>query len=200
MSRPCLFLDRDGVINVKPPNGGYVCSWPEFHLIPAAVDWIRLFNAAGFLVIVVTNQPGLALGMFDRMALRRVETALASAMSSAGVPLCGFYYCPHAPGSSRVVTGCMCRKPAPGLLRQAAHNHRLDLAQSWMIGDILDDVEAGHRAGCRSILIVNGGETEWDLSTALRQPDDVAADLLEAQIAITEYSQVRSERTPEPCL
>jgi histidinol phosphatase-like enzyme len=96
----------------------------------------------------------------------------------AGARLDGFYACPHAPANADA-SPCDCRKPAPGLLRQAAREHDLDLAQCWMVGDILDDIEAGRRAGCRTVLMDVGNETEWQMS-ALREPNLRAADLLEA--------------------
>jgi histidinol-phosphate phosphatase family protein len=85
-----------------------------------------------------------------------------------------FYYCPHLPEA-----GCDCRKPAPGMLERAAREHGVELAQSWMIGDILDDVEAGRRAGCRTILVDNGNETEWRAGES-RSPHYVARDLPQA--------------------
>jgi histidinol phosphatase-like enzyme len=90
----------------------------------------------------------------------------------------GFYYCPHAPDA-----GCDCRKPAPGMLERAAREHGVDLRASWMIGDILDDVEAGRRAGCRTILLDNGNETEWR-DGEQRCPDYVARDLAQAAAII----------------
>ena len=93
----------------------------------------------------------------------------------------GFYYCPHHPDGivPRYAVACDCRKPEPGLIHPAAREHDLALGESWFIGDILDDVEAGRRAGCRTVLIDNGNETEWKRSP-LRRPDLVARDLAEA--------------------
>ena len=110
------------------------------------------------------------MGLFAETALLDVEAHLRTALPSLG----GFYYCPHLPDA-----GCGCRKPEPGLLERAARERGIDLAVSWMIGDILDDIEAGRRAGCRTILLDVGNETEWRLSDA-RRPDHVAADLAEA--------------------
>jgi len=103
---------------------------------------------------------------------------LLAMCAAAGMPLAGFYYCPHAPiGAGQVEqAGCRCRKPRPGLLLDAAGQHGIDLRRSWMVGDILDDVEAGRRAECRTILIDNGNETEWVVSR-LRVPDYCAPDL-----------------------
>lgn len=103
---------------------------------------------------------------------------LLAMCAAAGMPLAGFYYCPHAPiGVGQAEhAGCRCRKPRPGLLLDAADQHGIDLRRSWMVGDILDDVEAGRRAGCRTVLIDNGNETEWAVSR-LRVPDYCAPDL-----------------------
>jgi histidinol phosphatase-like enzyme len=97
------------------------------------------------------------------------------------VSLAGFYYCPHHPSGNvpPYSVECTCRKPRPGLLQRAAYELALDLEASWMIGDILDDVEAGHRAGCRSILMDNGGETEWDLRGP-RSPAALVPNLVDA--------------------
>ncbi|NJL85880.1 MAG: HAD-IIIA family hydrolase [Leptolyngbyaceae cyanobacterium SM1_1_3] len=128
-----------------------------------------------YALVVVTNQSGVARGYFPETALTAVEQRLRSLLPA---PLQGFYYCPHAPQGNipAYVQTCDCRKPAPGLLLRAAAEHGIDLECSWMIGDILNDVEAGHQAGCRSILIDNGSQTEWVL-TPRRVPDFKAIDL-----------------------
>jgi D-glycero-D-manno-heptose 1,7-bisphosphate phosphatase len=137
-------------------------------------------------VIVVSNQSGVARGFFAEMALGPVAVRLRALLQTCGVPLGGFYYCPHHPEGSipPYATSCDCRKPAPGLLTRAAREHCIDLQQSWMIGDILDDIEAGRRAGCRTLLIDNGGETEW-LWSPLRTPHSWAPDLAHAAQIIT---------------
>ena len=134
---------------------------------------------------MVSNQPGLARGLFDRHALSRLLSHLCALLQAHGVRLDSVHVCPHSP---QLTPGCGCRKPAPGLLRQAADLHGIDMERSWMVGDILDDVEAGHRAGCRSVLLDVGNETLWDLSQG-RVPDVRAAHLLEAALAITSTSQ-----------
>jgi histidinol-phosphate phosphatase family protein len=105
--------------------------------------------------------------------------------AEAGAAIEGVYWCPHHPQGivAEFTRVCECRKPAPGMLLRAAREHRLDLSRSWFIGDILDDVEAGRRAGCRSVLIDNGNETEW-LRGPGREPDTVVRDMHEAAIAI----------------
>ena len=130
-------------------------------------------------IVVVTNQPGLATGRFTRREFAALETALRRRVhEEAGVEIAAIYCCPHAAGPDQQ-PACLCRKPAPGMLHQAAIAHGLDLPACWLVGDILDDVEAGHRAGCRSVLLDVGNETEWKLSP-IREPEARCADLLEA--------------------
>ena len=175
-----VFVDKDGTLLENLPHN---VDPARMRFTPNAMQGLRLLVERGYRLIVVTNQPGLAYGMFTRAELTRLQHALADAMQREGVPLTDFYACPHAPGPAGPVPGCLCRKPAPGLLRQAARGHGLDLTRSWMIGDILDDIEAGRRAGCRTCLVDNGNETEWDLNDA-RRPDLIAADLGEAAALI----------------
>jgi D-glycero-D-manno-heptose 1,7-bisphosphate phosphatase len=127
--------------------------------------------------VIISNQPGLAFGHFSAAELSDLVVYLRTTLGRAGVPLAGFYACPHAPPSP-YERGCSCRKPLPGLLHQAANDLHIDLGQSWMIGDILNDVEAGRRAGCSSILLDAGNETEWDLRPG-RVPHHVVTSLWE---------------------
>src|SRR5579871_670632 len=113
MSRRCLFLDRDGVINAAPPPGEYIRHWDEFHLLPEVVAWIRLFKAAGYLVIVLTNQRGVSLGLYDEAQLRGLHEKMCAELAAHGAVIDDIFYCPHAEGA------CDCRKPLPGLVRQA---------------------------------------------------------------------------------
>ena len=171
-----VFVDKDGTLIEDVP---YNVDPAHVRFTPHALEGLRSLADAGYRLFIVTNQPGLALGRFAAPALERLQAAIAATMQEAAAPLAGFYFCPHAPVSSPSQAACPCRKPAPGLLRQAARKHRLDLRRCWMVGDILDDVEAGRRAGCRTILLDVGNETEWRL-TPERAPDFRAANLLEA--------------------
>jgi histidinol-phosphate phosphatase family protein len=141
---------------------------------------LRLLHDAGFELFVVTHQARVAMGRLAEAAMQGVEQALRARLAAVGVPLAGFYYCPHAPDAMVSVyrLDCGCRKPRPGLLLRAAAEHGANLSRSWMIGDILDDVEAGRLAGCRTVL-VRGAESEWRLRP-LRVPDYYAADLASA--------------------
>jgi len=161
-----VFVDKDGTLVENIP---YNVDPARIRLTPGAADGIEALATGGFRVIVISNQPGIGLGLFRHEAIAGVEQRLREL-----VPLDGFYYCPHRPGE-----GCACRKPQAGLLERAARDHDLDLLDSWMVGDILDDVEAGRRAGCRTVLLDNGNETEWQLN-AERMPDAIAHDLRQA--------------------
>lgn len=187
-SKPAVFLDKDGTLVVDVP---YNVSLDHIRFCPRADAAIALLNQAGFALFVVTNQPGIALGLFNESALAGVEAVLQDRFARNGAELAGFYFCPHDAG-----TRCDCRKPAPGMLELARREHHLDLASSWLIGDILNDVEAGNRAGCRSILIDNGNETEW-LPGPMRQPRYRAADLEDAARFIVTHCTNRPA-VPEP--
>ena len=150
-------------------------------LTDGALDGLRALHDAGYPLIVVSNQSGVARGYFEERALQAVEDRLRALLDAAGVPLAGFYYCPHHPDGcvDAYSVECECRKPSPGLLSRAARDHGVNLARSWMIGDILHDVEAGRRAGCRTILLDVGHETEWEI-TPVRIPDFTVANLAAA--------------------
>jgi histidinol-phosphate phosphatase family protein len=166
-----VFIDKDGTLVQDVP---YNVDPSRISLAPGATNCILKLAALGYRVIVVSNQPGAALGRFPEKALEGVEKKLRELLPA----LDGFYYCPHAPEA-----GCGCRKPAPGMLERAARECGVALSASWMIGDILDDVEAGRRAGCRTILLDNGNETEWR-GGAQRSPHHVARNLSEAAAII----------------
>jgi histidinol-phosphate phosphatase family protein len=173
--RPAVFIDKDGTLVEDVP---YNVDPAQLRLTRDAVQGLRLLARQGYRLVVVTNQPGLAMNLFDRAALETLRQALVEMLFQHDVQLDGFYVCPHAPPAAGEF-GCVCRKPAPGLLLQAAYELRLDLSHSWMVGDILNDVEAGRRAGCRTVLLDVGNETEW-LESPLRVPHHKAGDLLQA--------------------
>ena len=174
--RPAIFLDKDGTLVEDVP---YDIDPARLVFTTGALPALTLLAEAGYALVVVTHQPGLASGRFSRADFALLERALMRRVrDEAGVDIAAVYACPHAPAIGRS-PACLCRKPAPGLLRRAALERRLDLARSWMIGDILDDIEAGRRAGCRTVLLDVGHETLWRLSP-LRTPQHRCADLFEA--------------------
>jgi histidinol-phosphate phosphatase family protein len=173
--KPAIFLDKDGTLLVDRP----------YNVDPALMEWapgaragVALLGRLGHPLIVISNQAGVALGRFEEAALGAVQAQLSAMFQHEGARLAGFYYCPHHPRGtqSQYALSCLCRKPMPGLLTRAAADHGIDLKASWFIGDILDDVEAGRRAGCHTMLLDNGNETEW-MRGALRTPDGMAADM-----------------------
>jgi D-glycero-D-manno-heptose 1,7-bisphosphate phosphatase len=148
------FLDRDGVINQNAPNGGYTTCWEDFHFLPGVAEAIALLNRANYLVIVVTNQRGVAKGLLTIATLEEIHNKMTAQLAAAGARIDAIYYCPH--GSDQP---CACRKPAPGMLLDAAKAHHIDLPNSWMIGDSVSDIEAGRQAGCKTILISSTPES-----------------------------------------
>ena len=155
-----VFLDKDGTLIVDVP---YNVDPGLIVLAPGARTGLPRLAEAGYRFVVVTNQSGVARGRFGVEALGPVEARLRALLGEFNVELAGFLFCPHHPGGSvpAYSRACECRKPAPGMLIEAARTLGIDLTRSWLIGDILNDVEAGHRAGCRAVLIDNGNETEW---------------------------------------
>jgi histidinol-phosphate phosphatase family protein len=177
-------LDKDGTLLEDVP---FNADPQTMRLTRGAAAGLRLLGQLKIPLIVVTNQPGVALGRIPIDAMADIAERLKAMFAAAGARLAAFHYCPHHPEGSdaRYAIACPCRKPAPGLIQCAAAELGIDLSRSWMIGDILDDVEAGCRVGCRTILIDNGNETLWR-SSPLRNPDYRVSDLLEAAVVVKE--------------
>ncbi len=191
--RPMVFLDKDGTLIRDVP---YNVDPRRIRLAPGADGGVRALHGAGYPLVVVSNQSGVARGLFPEAALDEVTRRLRILLGVLGVPLVDALYCPHDPAGvvDAYRVACGCRKPAPGLLTTAAAAHGADLARSWMIGDILDDVEAGARAGCRTILLDTGAETEWR-DGVYRRPDHRARDLAQAaEIVIAAASAAAGSR------
>lgn len=179
-----IFLDKDGTLVDDVP---YNVDPDLVRLTPGAGRALRLLVEGGYRLVVVSNQSGVARGLFEESALEAVEQRLRSLLRDEGVSIDGFEWCPHLVGGSvgRYAVACDCRKPAPGLLVRAAGRLGIDLRRSWIVGDILDDVEAGHAAGCRAILVDVGSETRWEL-TPTRTPDAIVTSLEDAARAIVD--------------
>ena len=182
MTSAAVLFDKDGTLLDDVP---YNVDPALMRFAPGAGEALAILAAHGFRLFVISNQSGVALGRFPYAALADMQAHLTRMFETCGVTLEGAYWCPHHPDGivARYAARCTCRKPEPGLLLQAAREHGIDLRQSWFVGDILDDIEAGTRAGCRTVLIDNGHETLWELGPArvptLREPD-----LLRAALAI----------------
>ncbi|MGF1515271.1 MAG: D-glycero-alpha-D-manno-heptose-1,7-bisphosphate 7-phosphatase [Elainellaceae cyanobacterium] len=174
---PAIFLDKDGTLIHDVP---YNVNPDRIVLRDRTLEGLTVLHQQGYKLIVITNQSGVARGYFTEAAIAPVEAKLRQLL--APLPLAGFYYCPHHPQGAvaEYAIACDCRKPKPGMLQRAAQAQGVDLPQSWFIGDILNDVEAGNRAGCRTVLIDNGNETEWDLSIPERQYTYAVKDIAEA--------------------
>ena len=140
---PTIILDRDGVLNVRPPRAEYVCRPEDFRWLPGAREALAAFNRAGWRVLVVSNQPGIARGRMTVDDLAAVHRRLCGEAEAAGGRIDRIYYCPHGWNE-----GCACRKPAPGMLFQAQRDHHLDLTRTTFLGDDERDGQAAEAAGC----------------------------------------------------
>jgi D-glycero-D-manno-heptose 1,7-bisphosphate phosphatase len=150
-----VFLDRDGTINEEV---GYLSDLKQLRLIPGAGPAIKRLNEAGFKVVLVTNQSGVARGYFSESFVRETHELLKRLLSGEGARIDGIYYCPHHPkaGSSPYTTVCDCRKPGTGMIEQAAGDLEIDVRSSFVVGDKWSDVELGQRAGARAVLVTSG--------------------------------------------
>jgi D,D-heptose 1,7-bisphosphate phosphatase len=149
---------------------------------------LRLLARLDYRLFVLSNQDGIAFGRFPESAMDAVCDRLQDLLFREQLQLEAFYYCPHHPDAivADYASDCACRRPKPGLLLKAAQDHGIDLRASWMIGDVLHDVEAGNRAGCRTVLLDNGNETEWRLGPR-RIPTRMAPDLYSAAVLIASH-------------
>jgi histidinol-phosphate phosphatase family protein len=153
----------------------------DLRLVRSAPRAIPMLRDAGFDIVVVAHEPRVALGTFSEEDMRRQGRGLEEAIAQLDATLTGFYYCPHHPSGRlpEYAVDCVCRRPQPGLIIHAASELGIDLAASWVVGDLLDDVEAGRRAGCRTVLVDTGSETEWRVSR-YRVPHYLTGDLAKA--------------------
>src|SRR3954447_7656759 len=175
-AQPAVFLDRDGTINVER---NYLHRPDEMVLIPGVPGAIGRLNRAGYRVVVVTNQAGIARGLYTAADMRAVHARLAELLAEAGAHVDAFMFCPHHPD----FTGpCDCRKPAPGMLLAAASAYDLDLQRSWIVGDAAGDIGAGQAAGCRTVLVRTGygAALEQALDGAAARPDAIVDALPDA--------------------
>ena len=199
-----IFLDRDGTLIEEV---GHLSRIEDLRIYPEALEAVRKINQSGALTLVITNQSAIARGFLNEEELGDVHASLQEDFRREGARIDGFYYCPHHPaaGAGTYTQECNCRKPQPGMLIRAARELQLEMATSYMIGDRLGDVEAGHRAGCRSLLIKTGyGEGELQVldqgevaasleEVPLQRPDHIAENVLEAVDWIMEQ---KLERQP----
>jgi D-glycero-D-manno-heptose 1,7-bisphosphate phosphatase len=169
------FIDRDGVINV---DRAYVYRSADFELIPGVVEALRALQAAGYLLVVVTNQSGIARGLYSEEEYRALETYLRESLAAAGVTLDSVQYCPHLPDAplEKYRRDCDCRKPNAGMIRNAANQLNIDTSRSVLIGDRRSDVQAGRAAGVGRCFLVRSGSplSAVDIRAADGVFDDLA--------------------------
>lgn len=173
--RRAVFLDRDGTLCEEM---GYLNHITRLHIFPFAAAAVRRLNDAGFPVIVVTNQSGVARGIFPESLIAEVHDRIRHDLAVSGARIDAFYACTH-----RSEDGCDCRKPGTGLLERAAREHSLALSGSWVVGDRRADVDLARNAAARSVLVLTGygrGEFEWHMPNWPYPPDFVAEDLSSA--------------------
>ena len=173
MSRPAVFLDRDGTLIEER---GYLDRLDMLEIFPWTSDAIRLLNRAGFATVVITNQAAIGRGIIDEPFLRLVHDTMDARFAAGGARIDAYYFCPHHPDAS-----CTCRKPAPGMIERACREMQLDPRRSVMVGDRWLDVACGHAAGTRSVLVRTGhGGHEEEQAPAGARADAILNNLMEA--------------------
>ncbi len=180
-----VFLDRDGVINEEV---GYLDRLDKLKIIPVAFQAIALINQSGMKVVVVTNQAGVARGLFTEEFIIQTNDYLQSILRGQEAHVDKFYYCPHHPteGEEPYRRICDCRKPAPGMLIRAARDLNIDFKKSYLVGDRFNDMEAARKVGVKGILVRTGYGSELlqddgpDQAAPENKPDFIAADILDA--------------------
>ncbi len=182
---PAVFLDRDGTINIEKH---YLYRIEDFELLPGAGEGIALLTQSGYRVVVISNQSGIGRGYNTEADVHRLHHYLDQLLKPFGAQIDAYYFCPHHPahGQDEYQQECACRKPLPGMILQAATDLNIDLAQSFMVGDKLVDIEAGHAAGCRTLLVRTG----YGAGIEQQNPNvQICDDLLAAAICITKNQQ-----------
>lgn len=179
--RRAVFLDRDGTINVEKE---YLYRIADFEFVPGAVDAVRMLNESGYFVVVVTNQSGVARGYYTEEDVENLHRHIGKELEKSGARIDAWLYCPHHPdGRGSYSLPCNCRKPLPGMLKEAARRYDINLEASIMIGDKLADISAGQAAGCRTILVRTGYGSEQE--SCLSGSVSVFDDLLTAAKSLT---------------
>lgn len=172
-----VFLDRDGVINKYPGDKEYVKSWSEFKFLPKIKPSLKKLNSRGYRLFVISNQAGVSKGIYSPKSLDLITKKMLEGLAEAGVKICGVYYCTH-----RKEEECACRKPRTGLIDKAVkklkeEGKKIELKKSFFIGDTVSDIETGHAAGLKTILLFSGKEKPKNKDSWEFSPDYTAADL-----------------------
>ena len=185
MTRRCIFLDRDGVIN---RDTGYVSKWQDFEFLPGALDAMTRIHDAGFDLVIVTNQSGIARGYYTVEDYQQLTNNMLFAIEAAGAHVLTVYFCPHLPEGTIVpyARECDCRKPAPGMILRAAADHDIDLLNSIMLGDKMSDMHAATAAGVRRRYLIS---SKFQSKSELGQEHDgIFASLADFTNAQAEFS------------
>jgi D-glycero-D-manno-heptose 1,7-bisphosphate phosphatase len=156
--KKAVFLDRDGVINVKLPENRYVRNSSEFEFLPGVAEALSMLREIGFRLVIITNQRGIARGLMSPEELERVHRFMEEELGKSSVEIDGLYYCPHDDHEY-----CECRKPEPGMILAACRDLGIDPAESYMVGDSASDVDAGRRAGTRTVRIAADHDPNADM-------------------------------------
>lgn len=187
-----IFLDRDGVINelYYDDNQGVIDSPfhpDQFKLFPNVGKAINTFHKLGYLVIIISNQPGIAKQHFTEKTFESVKQKMKKELKKDNAYINGEYYCFHHPDAKieKYRKKCNCRKPKPGMIKQAVKDHKIDISSSWMIGDSVIDIELGRKVGCKTIFIGNKKCYIW--VEMKKEPDYVASSLYKASTMIKEH-------------
>jgi D,D-heptose 1,7-bisphosphate phosphatase len=180
MAQRAVFLDRDGTLIEE---AGYLDRLDRMVFFPYSVDAVRLLNRAGFAVVIVTNQAGIARGIFKEAFVAEAHRHITARLTAGGARIDGFYYCPHHPEAviEEYRKSCDCRKPQPGLFTRAASDLNLTLDGSFVVGDRWHDLEAGQRVGARGVLVRTGyGKTEEASPSSRVTPSAIVDNVMEA--------------------
>lgn len=175
MKKTVVFLDRDGVINRYPGDGKYVTHLKAFRFLPRVKKAIALLTACKYPIFIISNQAGVAKGLYTVEDLDRITGYMLNELSRHKAKVDKVYYCTH-----RNEDNCSCRKPKAGLIKKALDGRDIDLKNSFFVGDTIRDVQTARAAGCRSILVFSGQEKPANRDSWLSQPDYVFADLYQA--------------------
>jgi len=190
-----IFLDRDGTVNEEM---GYINHPDRFRIFPFVADSIKIFNQAGFLIIIVSNQSGIARGYFSESLVKELHEKLTMEMKKQGATITTIYYCPHHPTAGAVPyrQECNCRKPKPGLIQKAVKEFDISLADSYVIGDRYQDIVMAKKLNMKAGLVLTGyglGEYTYHRQQWEYQPDFVGKDLLDLASQIRSITIVNSD-------
>ncbi|MBC7196175.1 MAG: D-glycero-beta-D-manno-heptose 1,7-bisphosphate 7-phosphatase [Deferribacterales bacterium] len=186
MKKPTVFIDRDGTIN---RDAGYINSLDNFEVYPFAPQAIKLLKDNGYLVVIITNQAGIARGIFTENFLEKIHNKMRKILQKNGTDVDGIFYCPHYKGSKmpEYAIDCDCRKPKIKMIEDAIKTLPIDRDSMYMIGDKYTDIQMGINAGCKTIMVKTGygaGEIENDYHNWPKKPDFIADNLLLATLSI----------------